>query len=118
VLIAHPRRIVRTGTAYVLALGLFAPWLPIAYRQIQTEAGITEGATEIPLIGAVGKAYTARLTDWQTITDFLTLYSAEQISLLVGLVVAGSIVGLMQNRERARWRQLPGASERLPFSWA
>jgi hypothetical protein len=91
-LIVLRRRFTTLIPAYLLALALFAPWIPVLFQQLALEkqrAGSDESA-------ALGKFAATLPTNLATISSFIHQYSAGQAGLFGLLLVFAAGVTLVQ----------------------
>jgi hypothetical protein len=100
VLLLYRRRFPALLAGYMLTALLVAPWLPTFIAQ-QEAASFRAGQ-----VGAIGQFNATEPTTWDNIGDFVTLYSAGQISFVAALLAVGIALGLSRANAAAYRRRV------------
>lgn len=97
VLIFAPRKALRVGMAYGVALLAFLPWLPTFYTQLVLESS-RAGRGETLTLSNIGKFAATEPTNWPNIQEFILKYTAEEPAFVILLLTTAIAMGLMYLR--------------------
>jgi hypothetical protein len=96
-LLVAPRRFARLALAYGAALLAFAPWLTVIPHQLVLESERAGRGSTVSLSN-IGKFAATQATTWETVSEFVVTYTANQPAFTILLVALAFMVGARHGR--------------------